>query len=72
MMKSKKRNDDRALGIAPVGRHYRTRGDVVGISHRLSDIDQLHAKFSMFAYNVDEVDQQITRRQLAVDIPDGN
>jgi hypothetical protein len=69
MMRSKKRIDDRALGLARVGRHYRARGDVVGISPRLTDIDKLHAKFSKFAYNVDEVDQQITRRQLAVDHP---
>ena len=65
--KKKKRGNDLSEGLARLGRHYRVKDDAVGISPRLTDSDKLHARFSQFAYNVDDASH--TKEQLAINHP---
>jgi hypothetical protein len=55
--RKKKRGDNVSSAIDRLGRHYRIRDDAVGISPRLTQTDKLNAKFSQYAYNVDDIDR---------------
>ena len=66
-VRKKKKRDDVKGALARMGRHYRIRDNAVGVSPRLTDGDKLNAKFSQFAYNVNNED--ITRAELAQNHP---
>ena len=53
MTRLKKRNNDRALSLTRIGRHYRVRDEAVGISPRLIDVDKSNALFILMAYDTD-------------------
>jgi len=67
MTRSKKRKEDRALGIARVGRHYRIRDKAVGISPHLTDVDKRNALFSLLAY--DTGSEAAVKNKLSVSYP---
>ena len=63
MTRLKKRNNDRALDIACIGRHYRVRDEAVGISTRLPDVDKRNALLSMLTYETDS--ENATKNKLS-------
>ena len=65
--KKTKRGDGPLEGVSRIGRHYRVRDEVAGISPKLTESDKLHAGFSNYAYNVD--DMGITQEQLSATHP---
>ena len=65
--KKTKRGDGPLNGISRIGRHYTVRDDAVGISPKLTASDKLYAKFSQFAYNVDDAER--TRVELSANHP---
>jgi pimeloyl-ACP methyl ester carboxylesterase len=67
VLKKTKREEGPINGISRIGRHYRARDDAVGISPKLTASDKLYAKFSQFAYNVDDAER--TRVELSANHP---
>jgi hypothetical protein len=65
--KKTKRRDGPINGISRIGRHYRVRDEAVGISPKLSASDKLFARFSQFAYDVDDTEH--TRLELSANHP---